>query len=97
MRNEEMLIKAPSDELYVRQPNWIFKMSLAAKYRELLQRLKNLIFEFEELSSKIKEFLRICQWEKSDLSTIDALVARKKELQRLLILKSQLTRIKNGQ
>ena len=50
-----MLINAPSNDLSVLLPKRTFKTSLAAEYRELLQRLKNLTFEVEESSVELKE------------------------------------------
>ena len=50
-----MLINAPCDDLSVPLPKRIFKTSLAAECRKLLQRLKNLTFEVEESSAEVKE------------------------------------------
>ena len=54
MHDEKMLINRPCNDLNL-LPKQTFKTSLAAECRELLQRLKNLIFEVDELSAELKE------------------------------------------
>lgn len=53
MDDEEVLVNVSCLDLYVPQPNQTLKTSLIADCRELLQRLKNLIFEVEESFSEL--------------------------------------------
>ena len=55
IRDKEMLINAPCNDLNVPLPKRTFKTSLAAECRELLQRLKNLTFEVKESLAELKE------------------------------------------
>ena len=53
MDDEEDLVNASCLDLYVPEPNETLKTSLTAECRELLQRLRNLIFEVEESFSEL--------------------------------------------